>query len=69
MSLRRTLERITAFQLLAVYALLIKEVKESSIERWMDWFADAAEGRLEHPRVIQLREAPRDHGDESNVWT
>ena len=43
---------ITAFQVAWPFTPIDQGSEGELIERWMDWFADAAEGRLEHPRVI-----------------
>ena len=42
----------TSFQVAWPFTPIDQGDEGEFIERWMGWFADAAEGRLEHPRVI-----------------
>ena len=43
---------ITAFQFAWPFTPVDQGDEEGFIERWMGWFADAADGRLHHPRSI-----------------
>ena len=43
---------ITDFQVARSFTPIDQGSEEEFIERWMGWFADAAEGRLEHPSYM-----------------